>query len=43
MKLYELFLGEKELGVFLKEPQKVIYCDGTSDGFELLCFNSDEW
>ncbi|WP_149717323.1 hypothetical protein [Campylobacter concisus] len=43
MKLYELFLGEKELGVFLKEPQKVIYCDGTSDGFELLCFNFDEW
>jgi len=30
MKLYELFLGEKELGVFLKEPQKVIYCALTS-------------
>ncbi len=34
------FLEEKELGVFLKEPQKVIYCDGSSDDFDLLCSES---
>lgn len=43
MKMYELFLEKKELGIFKEEPQDIVYCDGSTDGIDLLCFNSDEW
>jgi len=43
MKMYELFLENKKLGIFKEEPQDIVYCDGSTDGIDLLCFNSDEW
>ena len=43
MKMYELFLNKQSLGIFKEEPEKVIYCDWTTDGFNLLCFKLDEW
>lgn len=41
--MYRAFLKGQELGLFDYKPQKVIYCDETSNGFELACFNSNEW
>uniref|UniRef100_UPI001CA4F5EC hypothetical protein n=1 Tax=Campylobacter concisus TaxID=199 RepID=UPI001CA4F5EC len=43
MKMYELFLEKKELGIFKEEPQDIVYCDGSTDGIDLLCFTADEW
>lgn len=43
MKMYELFLNKRPLGIFKEEPEKIIYCDWTTDGFNLLCFKLDEW
>lgn len=43
MKMYELFLDKQPLGIFKEQPEKVIYCDWTTDGFNLLCFKLDEW
>jgi hypothetical protein len=43
MKMYELFLEKKELGIFKEEPQDIVYCDGSTDGIDLLCFAADEW
>lgn len=43
MKMYELFLDKKSLGLFKEEPQDIVYCDGSTDGIDLLCFTADEW
>ena len=43
MKMYELFLENKKLGIFKEEPQDIVYCDGSTDGIDLLCFAADEW
>ena len=43
MKMYELFLDKKSLGLFKEEPQDIVYCDGSTDGIDLLCFAADEW
>ena len=43
MKMYELFLNKQPLGIFKEQPEKIIYCDRTTDGFNLLCFKLDEW
>ena len=41
--MYELFLDKKSLGLFKEEPQDIVYCDGSTDGIDLLCFTADEW
>lgn len=43
MKMYELFLDKQPLGIFKEEPQDIVYCDGSTDGIDLLCFTADEW
>ena len=43
MKMYQLFLENKDLGIFKEEPQDIVYCDGSTDGIDLLCFTADEW